>query len=231
MTMLVAAAAVFLLIHLAISGTPVRDAIVRTIGDGPYMGLFSLASLAVLIWLVFAYVGARRGPDPAYWQATPITLWIQLFVTLAAFLLAVPGLLTPNPTSVRQGALAAKEGSVKGMLRVTRHPFLWGVALWAAGHLMVNGDLASLVLFGTLFFLAVTGPYSIDAKRRQALGAGWEPFARQTSAAPFVAILSGRQSLRLGEIGWTRLVAAVAAWAILVWAHPFMFGASPLPPT
>jgi len=231
MTMLFAAAAVFLLIHLAVSGTRLRDAIVGTIGEGPYMGLFSLASLAALIWLGIAYAQAHRGPDPVYWQATPVTMLAQLFVTLAAFLLVVPGLMTPNPTSVRQGSLAGKEGVVKGMLRITRHPFLWGVALWAAGHLMVNGDLASLALFGTLFVVAVIGPFSIDAKRRRALGAGWEPFASQTSAVPFAAILSGRQSLRLGEIGWTRIAAAVAAWAILLWAHPLLFGVSPLPPT
>jgi uncharacterized membrane protein len=229
MTMLVAAAAVFLLIHLLISGTRLRDAITGAIGQGAYMGLFSLTSIAVLTWMGFAYAGARRGADPVYWAATPTTEWIQLAVTFLAFMLAVPGLLTPNPTSVRQEAALERPDAVKGMLRVTRHPFLWGVALWAAGHLMVNGDLASLILFGSLLLLAAFGPASIDAKRRRALGATWNAFAAQTSAVPFAAIAQGRQTLALGEIGWWRLGAAVVLWAALLWAHPLIFGVSPLP--
>ncbi|HLY81246.1 MAG TPA: NnrU family protein [Caulobacteraceae bacterium] len=229
MTTLVAAAAVFVLIHLLISGTRLRDAITGVIGQGPYMGLFSLVSVAVLTWMGFAYAAAHRGPDPVYWAATPTTEWIQLAITFVAFLLSVPGLLTPNPTSVRQEATLERPDAVKGMLRVTRHPFLWGVALWAAGHLLVNGDLASLILFGSLLLLAVFGPASIDAKRRRALGAAWDAFAAQTSAVPFAAIAQGRQTLSLGEIGWWRLGLAVAIWAALIWAHPLLFGVSPLP--
>jgi len=230
MIWLVAAAAVFLFIHLAISGTRVRDAITGAIGVGPYMGLFSLASLAGLVWLGFAYVHAQRGgADPVYWAANDVTKWIQLVVTFVAFMLIVPGLLTPNPTSVRQEGQLQKPDAVRGVLRVTRHPFLWGVALWAAGHLMVNGDLASIMLFGSLLILAVFGPASIDAKRRRALGEAWNGFAAQTSAVPFAAIAAGRQSLQLGEIGWWRLGVAVIVWGALVFAHPLLFGVSPLP--
>lgn len=227
---LVAAAAVFLLIHLVISGTRVRDAITSAIGEGPYMGLFSLASIAVLVWLGVAYAHARSDPaQVAYWTVTPVTRWIQLAVTLLAFMLLVPGLMTRNPTSVRQEGALDKPDVVKGMLRVTRHPFLWGVAIWAAGHLMVNGDTASLILFGTLLVLSVVGTYSIDAKRRRALGDKWSGFAAQTSAVPFAAILQGRQRLDLGEIGWGRLALAVAVWAALLFAHPYAFGAPALP--
>jgi uncharacterized membrane protein len=230
MIWLIAAAATFLLIHLAVSGTTLRDGLTRTIGEGPYMGLFSLASLAVLVWLGIAYAHARSDPMQfAYWSVTPVTRWIQLGVTLLAFLLAVPGLLTPNPTSVRQEAALEKPDAVKGMLRVTRHPFLWGVALWAAGHLMVNGDRASLILFGTLLVLAIAGTYSIDAKRRRKLGEAWNAFAAQTSAIPFAAIIQGRQTLKLGEIGWWRLALAVILWAALAFGHPYAFGVRALP--
>lgn len=230
MIWLVAAAAVFLLIHLVISGTRVRDGITSAIGEGPYMGLFSLASLACLVWLGIAYVHAQRsGADPVFWTVTPLTKWLQLGVTFIAFMLIVPGLLTPNPTSVRQEGQLSKPDPARGVLRVTRHPFLWGVALWAAGHLMVNGDLASLVLFGSLLILAVLGPASIDGKRRRKLGDAWNGFAAQTSAVPFAAIAAGRQSLKLGEIGWWRLGVAVIVWGALVFAHPMLFGVSSLP--
>jgi len=230
MTGLVAAAAVFLLIHLAISGTRVRDALTGAIGEGPYMGLFSLASIAVLVWLGFAYGHARSDPaQVAYWTVTPVTRWIQLGLTLIAFLLVVPGLLTPNPTSVRQEGALEKPDAVKGVLRITRHPFLWGVAIWAAGHLMVNGDTASLILFGTLLVLAIAGTYSIDAKRKRMLGDKWSAFAAQSSAVPFAAIAQGRQRLDLAGIGWWRLALAIVIWAVLLVAHPYAFGASALP--
>ncbi|HEY2709477.1 MAG TPA: NnrU family protein [Caulobacteraceae bacterium] len=226
---LVAAAGTFLLIHFVVSGTPLRDSITARIGPGPYMGLFALGSVAAIVWLCFAYAAARHGPDPVWWASTPPTKWVQLGVTLVAFLLVVPGLATPNPTSVRQESALDKPDAVKGMLRITRHPFLCGVALWAAGHLLVNGDLASLILFGSLMVLAVFGTTSIDAKRRRALGAKWDAFAAQTSAVPFAAIASGRQSLRLGEIGWWRIALAVAIWAAMIYAHPYAFGVSTIP--
>jgi len=118
---------------------------------------------------------------------------------------------------------------VKGVLRITRHPFLWGVAIWAAGHLMVNGDTASLILFGTLLVLAIAGTYSIDAKRKRMLGDKWSAFAAQSSAVPFAAIAQGRQRLDLAGIGWWRLALAVVIWAALLFAHPYAFGAPALP--
>jgi len=224
---LLAAAAFFLAIHLLVSGTRVRDALTGRIGQGPYLGLFSLSSIAGLAWFGFAFAAARGAP--AYWDITPVTRAIQLGLMLAAMLLVVPGLATPNPTSVKQEAALDRPDLVKGMLRITRHPFLWGVAIWAAGHLLVNGDPASLVLFGTMLVLALIGTRMIDAKRRRALGAKWDGFAAQTSNIPFAAIAAGRQSFSLGEIGWWRILLGVAVWALLAWAHPYLFGVRALP--
>ncbi|MDP3745770.1 MAG: NnrU family protein [Phenylobacterium sp.] len=230
MTSLLAAAAFFVLLHLLVSGTRVRDAITGAIGQGPYTGLFALASIAGLTWLGFAFAAARADPgNAAYWQVTPVTRHIQLGLQLLAMLLIVPGLTTPNPTGVRQEGALERPDVVKGMLRITRHPFLWGVAIWALGHLLVNGDRASLVLFGSMLVLALFGTSSIDAKRKRALGATWDGFAAQTSNVPFAAILAGKQSLKLGEIGWWRILLAVAIWAALVWGHPYMFGVAALP--
>lgn len=230
MANLLAAAAFFVLIHLLVSGTRLRDALTGRIGPGPYMGLFSLASVAGLAWLGFAFARARGAAgDAAFWDVTPATRHLQLGLTLLAFLFIVPGLTTPNPTSVRQEGVLDRPDAVKGMLRITRHPFLWGVALWALGHLIVNGDTASLVLFGSLLALALFGTASIDAKRRRALGPKWEAFAGQTSNIPFGAIAAGRQRFKLGEIGWWRLVLAVGLWAVVAWAHPYIAGVRALP--
>jgi uncharacterized membrane protein len=230
MTNLIVAALAFLLLHLLVSGTRLRGVIAGSIGEGAYMGLFSLASVGALIWLGVAFGAARGGPgDVVYWTGNGATRTIQLFLQLIAVMFVVPGILTRNPTSVGQAATSEDQDIVKGMLRITRHPFLWGVAIWAAGHLLVNGDTAALVLFGTFLILALVGPISIDGKRERALGAAWRDFAHKTSNVPFAAIAGGRQSLNIGEIGIWRLAAGVAVFLFLLGAHPHVFGASALP--
>ena len=229
MTSLIAAAAFFLLIHFLVSGTRLREALVRKIGAGPYMGVFSLSSLAGLTWMILAYGRARGGGEQAvFWTSTPTTRSIQLGLMLVSLLFVVIGLATPNPTSVRQEKVLDRPDAVRGMLRITRHPFLWGVAIWAGGHLLVNGDTASLILFGSLLILALFGTASIDAKRKRALGERWAAFAAQTSNIPFAAIAAGRQSLRLGEVGW-RIGLATLVWAALTGGHGYIFGVSALP--
>jgi uncharacterized membrane protein len=230
MTMLYAAAAVFLGIHLLISGTRLRDAIVRVIGEGPYMGLFSLASLGAIAWLCFAYNMAQAsGENRALYDLGQGVHDAGIAVVFLAFIIGVPGLMMPNPASVMQEGAAAKEGTVRGILRVTRHPFLWGVAIWAAFHLAANGDLASVVLFGTFLVLSILGTASIDAKRRRKMGAQWEAFAAKTSNIPFGAILTGRNSFKLGEYLDWRFFLAVLIFAVVLFGHAKVIGVSPFP--
>ena len=228
MTMLIAAAVVFLLIHLLIAGTRVRDAITGTIGEGPYLGLFSLASIGALVWLGFAFARARGGPgDEVFWSIVPATRHAAIGLALIGFLFMVPGLLTNSPTRVRGGGVVDSQAAVTGMTRITRHPFLWGAVIWAAAHLLVNGHVTAMILFGTLFLLALFGTTSIDVKRMRALGDRYAAFKAQTSNIPFAAIIQGRQKLKLGEIWW-RLLVAVIVFAIVLWAHPRLFGVNPL---
>jgi uncharacterized membrane protein len=227
---LLAAAIVFLLLHLVVSGTRLRDALVGRIGANAYMGLFSLASVTGLVWLGIAYAHARGAAgDAVFWTVTPVTRWVQIVLQVVAFQFIVIGLTTPNPTSVAQEGSLDRPNVVSGMLRITRHPFLWGVAIWAAGHLLVNGDVAGLILFGSLLVLALLGTVSIDAKRKRMLGERWTAFAAKTSNPPFGAILSRRQTLNLGEIGWWPPLLAIVIYIALLFGHPYAFGASALP--
>ena len=230
MSMLIVAALVFLAIHLLVSGTKARDAIVAAIGEGPYMGLFSLASLAGLAWLAVSYNGAEAGPANHVLYDLGIGVRHAAIPVIAlAFFLGVQGLFVPNPTSVRGDHLAAADVPVNGVLRITRHPFLWGVVIWSAFHITANGDLASVIFFGTFFVLALFGTLSIDAKRRRKMGAAWEAFAAKTSNLPFAAIASGRNQLRAGELfGW-RFWAAAGIFVVVLFAHARLFGASPFP--
>ena len=150
-----------------------------------------------------------------------------ILVVLAAFLLGVPGLMMPSPTSVKQeGAVG---NGAHGVLRITRHPFLWGVALWSGFHLAANGDLASVILFGTFFVLALSGTVSIDAKRRRKLGAAWDAFAANTSNLPFAAILSGRTSFRAREYFDWRFFVTLLIFAVVLFGHARVIGVSPFP--
>jgi uncharacterized membrane protein len=162
-------------------------------------------------------------------------LWGQLLtlkplafpLVLIAFTFIVIGVSTPNPTSVGRGAQLTHSVQVRGMTRITRHPFLWGTALWALVHFVINGDAASSVLFGSLFVLALGGTASIDAKRRRNYGERWAEFAQQTSNVPFAAIVAGRNRLgpALREIGVVRPLAAIAVFAIVFALHGHLFGA------
>ena len=230
MNMLIAAAAVFLGIHFLISGTRVRDAITGTIGEGPYLGLFSLASVATLAWLIYAYNSAQRtGDDQLLYDLGVGVHHLGIPIVLLAFLIGVPGLLSPNPTSVRQEGAAAKAETVRGILRVTRHPFLWGVFLWSAVHLSVNGDRDSVILFGALLLLSFFGTFTIDAKRKRKLGAAWNEFAAKTSNVPFVAILTGRNTFSAREYFDWRFLVALVLFVGILFSHARLFGVSPFP--
>jgi uncharacterized membrane protein len=230
MTMLAAAAITFLAIHLLIAGTRVRDGLTRALGEGLYLGLFSLASIGVIAWLAMSYNAAQAGGENRLLYDLGRGVHdMGIVVVLAAFLIGVPGLMMSNPTSVGQEKGAAKDETVRGILRVTRHPFLWSVALWSAFHLAANGDVASVILFGTFLALSVLGTFSIDAKRRRKLGAEWNAFAAKTSNIPFGAILTGRNSLRLGEYFDWRFLAALALFAVTLFGHARVIGVSPFP--
>ena len=227
MTTLIAAAAFFLLLHLLVAGTPVRGAIVGVVGERPYLGLFSLASLGGIIWLAMAFDHAR-GEGATWWDLGPGANHASVAIQFVAFLFIVVGLLTPSPTLVMAEATLDKPDLIRGVLRITRNPFLWGVAIWAAGHLLANGDEPGVILFGSLLVLAVFGAYSIDAKRKKALGLKWDAYTAQTSNFPFAAIATGRQKFSLSEIGWWRIVLAVVIWAAVLWGHPYLFVVNPL---
>ena len=229
MTMLITAAAVFLAIHLLIAGTRVRDAVTGAIGEGPYLGLFSLTSLGVIVWLAMSYSAAQRGDDPLLYDLGPGVKHLVIPVIALAFVLGVQGLFMPNPTSLRQEGAVGNPDTIKGVLRITRHPFLWGVAIWSAFHLSANGDEASVIFFGSFFVLSILGTFSIDAKRRRKMGEAWAAFAAKTSNIPFGAVATGRNNLNLGEsFGWRFWVAALLFVAVL-FAHAHIFGVSPFP--
>ncbi len=225
MISLILSALAFIGIHIGVSGSTLRDRAVAAIGLRGYMVAFSLASVAAIAWLVASY---NTAPYVESWGQLEWWKPFQIVLMLPAFLLVVIGLATPNPTSVAQEGLVSQ--APRGIVRVTRHPFLMGVAIWAAVHLIGNGDLASFLFFAALAVVAVAGTLSIDAKRRRVLGAqAWDGFARRTSIVPFAAILQGRNSFSARELGWWRPAAGLLAFALMLGGHSHIIGISPFP--
>jgi uncharacterized membrane protein len=225
MTELILAAAFLLGTHYGISSTPLRAWLVARIGERAYLALYSLIALGAIVWVIAAYA---RAPYVELWPTPGWLAWVPLIVMPFALVLAVSGLSTLNPTAVGAPDTLDQPEPVRGIFRVTRHPFMWSIALWAAAHIVANRDLAGLVMFATFGALALLGTLLIDRKFAARRGADWERFAAATSNLPFAAILAGRQRLVLAEIGWWRIALALVVYVALLAVHPWLFGASPL---
>lgn len=224
-TSLLAAAIAWVAVHIGVSGTRLRDVIVGGIGEKAFRGLFTVASIALLVWLSRAYGNA--GPVRVLWVAPQWLAVTMMVLMLPALLLFVCAVTMPNPTMMRgERALEATNPAV-GMLRVTRSPMLWAFALWGLVHMVVLGTASAVALTGAIMVTALAGMPSLDAKYARRHPGRWPAFAGATSLVPFVAIAQGRNKLALSEIGWWRPLLAVVLWVALIALHPVAFGVQP----
>ena len=217
MTALVAAMAAFVLTHL-VSATPLRSKLVGALGEWPYRGLYSALAFLTLGAMIWAYLRAPREVLWVGWRQLP------LLVMPLALVLVVSG-YRRNPTMVGADALLKSADPARGMIRITRHPIMWGIMLWALAHIVASGDLRSLAFFGGFLLVALFGTLSLD--RRKRTDPNWPRFAAASSHVPFVAIAQGRNHLSWREIGWTRPLIGLALYAGLLALHPWLFGARP----
>jgi len=209
-TTLVAATLVFLATHF-IASTPLRPLIVNAIGEWPYRGAYSLVALVTLVWMGWAFANAPREP-----------LWagireIPYLVMPLAFMLIACG-YGRNPTMVGADRLLKSEDPARGIIRITRHPIMWGLMLWAASHILARGDLRSLIFFGGLLLVAALGTILMDARKRR--NPDFARFAAVSSNVPLVAIAQGRNRIVWREIGWLRPAAGLAAFFLVLLFHP-----------
>jgi len=188
--------------HFLISSTPLRAILVNLLGERRYLLGYSLLTVAALVWLIIAY---RSAPGLPLWDAPK---WLDLAlvpVIVVSSILAVAGLTTPNPVIVGARRLFDRPDIVRGVLRVSRNPFFWGAGLFSIAHVIILGDVAGLLIFGSIGFLGIAGASILDAKKARQHGRAWDAFAAVTSNIPFVAIIQGRQRLELREIGLWRI--------------------------
>ena len=220
---LLAATVLFVGGHFLLSSDTLRPRLMGLLGERGFRAAYSLAVFAALMWMVLTY---RAAPQIPVWTPPPAFSWIPLLVMPIALVLAVCGMTTPNPTMVAGERLIDESTGppVRGIVTVTRHPFLWGTTLWALSHLCVRGDLASIVLMCGILVLSLGGMRHIDRRREAALGNAWGPIAMTTGAIPFAAIASGRTKLDWAGIGWWRPLAGLALYAILLLTHGWLVG-------
>jgi uncharacterized membrane protein len=193
MWMLIGGLALFFAAHLIPTRPRLRARLVGAVGSGPYSGLFALVSLVALVLIVLGY-GQMQGlgrENPQLWVPPRWTRHLTMLLMIPAMVLLVAAYV---PAGIRTAL---------------RHPMLMGVMLWAFAHLLANGDLASVLLFGS--FLAYATYDMISASQRAALG----PLgtARGGPAGDAAAIVAG-----------------LALYALLlVWGHQLLTGIPLLP--
>ena len=207
--------------HFVLSWPPLRSRLVTALGAKPFQAVYSLTSVIFLVWVVMAYRGA---PFVGLWDFGLAGRFLAVAVMPIAVILAVVGLTTPNPTAVGGERFSDPDRAVRGILTITRHPFLWGVALWALVHLAANGDAASTILFSGMLVLSLGGMVAIDHKRALGLGDAWRAIAAKTSVVPFAAATAGRAKVDWKGIGWWRPAVGVAVYLILLFGHRWFFG-------
>lgn len=230
LTALVIAAAAWVLLHLVVAASPLRWVIAGRIGEPGFQGMFSLLTLVAFVALIWTYRGAAVvGVNYDLWVPTRASLWAPIVVMPFALLLAIASSTAPNPTAVGMEKALQAEEPARGLLRVTRHPLLWAMVLWAGAHTIANGDAASTVVFAAIGLTAANGMFSIDRKRARRDPEGWRRYAAHTSIVPFAAILAGRNRFVAGEVGLWRVGLALAVTGLVLATHPFLIGVSALP--
>lgn len=221
---LFAAVLAFIGAHLILSSHPIRDPLFARIGERRFIGLYSICVAASFIWMIAAY---RAAPALDIWIAPTGIKHISLSAMILASILAVGSISRNNPAVAGTPPPRLKDGP-KGIFRVTRHPFMWGVALWAVTHLLANGDAASIMLFGGIATLALVGTLHSDARKRRQYGAAWDIYARQSSHLPFLAMAQKRTRLSWSEIGWRPVILGFGLYFVMLILHEPIIGIAPV---
>ena len=189
MTLLIIGIVVFLGIHTLPTIPGLRDRLISRFGENGYKAFFSLLSIGGFVLLVWGFAHA---PVIQVWTPPDWTRWVAIVLMLPAFIFLVA---------------AYVPGEIKAKLK---HPFLVAIKTWALAHLTANGDLASIVLFGS--FLAYAVYDRITLKRRQPTSLIGVP---------------GTGGPRNDVIA---IVLGVVLYVLfLVWLHPLLIGTAPLP--
>lgn len=213
--------------HVLPARPPVRRFLRASLGGRGYMAVYSLISLAIFAWLIAA---AGRAPRVQLWDFEPWQLWVPNIAMPLACLLVAYGIGVLDPFSIAGGSGASLSPDRPGIAGITRHPLLWAIVFWAGAHIVPNGDLAHVILFGLFAASGLAGMAVLDRRKQREWGPElWAKRAARTSLVPFAAVFAGRfrgAGLRVEPL---RAGSALALYLTLLLSHQAVIGLSPLP--
>jgi uncharacterized membrane protein len=197
MLILILGLVIFLGTHVFTMRRDARAAAIARLGEGPYKALYSLVSLLGLVLVVWGFGRYRAYEWIDVWYPPVWTRHLAILLVWAAFIAFVAAYLP---------------GRIK---RALKHPMLAGVKIWALAHLLANGDLGSILLFGSILAWAVVARISVKRRRDEVRDHGG-PVAEPA--------------------GWRNDVIAVVLGTVLWfvfarWLHPLLIGVPVLPGT
>ncbi|MDR0807895.1 MAG: NnrU family protein [Gemmobacter sp.] len=214
-----AALAAFFASHALPANPAIKARAKARLGRRGFGAVFGALSALTLIWVI---VAAGRAPYIEIWPQYPWMRWTTNLVMPAALLLPALALGAPNPLSFG-GRRTGFDPERPGIAGVVRHPLLWALILWSSAHLLVNGDLAHVILFAAFAVFCLLGIPMLDQRRRRETGpADWSRLAAHSPNLP-------RPLRIIPALSWPRLILWAALWAAILAAHPHVIGVSPLP--
>lgn len=210
--------AAFLLSHALPVRPPLRPWLVSRLGSAGFGLAYSALSLGILAWLIGA---AGRAPHVPLWTWAPWQNGVVLAVMLPVCLILTLAIGRPNPFSFGGWRNDRFDPARPGIIGWMRHPLLVALSLWAAAHLLPNGDLAHVILFGSFAAFAMLGGRMID--RRRARETGPERYRCDTDVVPMADRAAFWPEPAL------RVALGLILYAGLIWLHPVLIGVNPLP--
>jgi uncharacterized membrane protein len=209
---LIAANVAFVGGHFAMSH-PLRAPMVRMLGDKGFLGVYSLVSFATLGWVGHAFGMAPAAP---LWGDGGDLVWvIASLLTILALALLI-GSLRGNPALPDTPVEKVAAARATGAFAITRHPMMWGIAIWALSHVIVWPSPRTLVTAGAMGVLALLGARLQDRKKEALLGEAWTRWEAETTYWPRLGKLGG-----LGASAWA---IAIVIWFGVTWLHIWLGG-------
>lgn len=215
LTDLILACAAFVGSHFAMSH-PLRAGMVRRLGEKGFQGIYSLVSFATLAWVAYAYHSAAKGaplwpPAEGPWIAATVLMWVASVLLVGSF--------AKNPALPDPNAARNLYRPIQGVFAITRHPMMWGFALWGVAHIIAMPTPAQIVLAGAIILLALVGAKGQDAKKELLMGEGWKAWEARTSFWPLALQLTGRLNWGAAIPSLRVLLIGTLVWIGVSFAH------------
>jgi uncharacterized membrane protein len=211
----------FVLSHMVPALPPVRARLIGRLGRRSYFMLYGVVSLVLLPALIHA---SATAPYLEIWPVTDLALAVPRLAMPLAIVLAVTGMLAPNPLSMsfNRGAFNPLR---PGPVGVVRHPILWALLIWSLAHVAANGDVSHIALFGTFAAMSVLAMASTDRRRQAKLGLPeWNRLAARAPQYPLLASLRAGWRPALSGTVLLHVLLALAVYLLLVAGHIWFAG-------